>query len=122
MSKPKEVEVPDFLRDYITRSSFAMEKIAQVMEEQHTDWNLISNTLNSSFLVHNTKTEELCKAIAANTEEAKLFRTDAYSYSQKHQDAMWDLVKKLVLVMASTVVAIAAGVATLKLLLPVLGG
>lgn len=120
--KSREVEIPDYLRDYVTRSSVAMERIAQVMEQQHTDWNEISRTLNTSFALHNTKTEDLCRAISANTEEAKLFRTTVYAYSQKQRDSMWDTVKKLVLVMAGAIIAIATGVATLKLLLPILGG
>lgn len=105
--------IPDYLKDYIIRSSIAMEHIAGIMERQEkwisVQWPQLVDTLNSDFLLHNEKTENLekviknnlCEAINAQTEEAKKFRTEVWS-------RMWKLFER-VMIVAVTVVAAIAG-------------
>lgn len=110
---PENRNIPDYLKDYITRSSIAMEHIAGIMERQEkwisVQWPQLVDTLNSDFLLHNEKTENLekviknnlCEAINAQTEEAKKFRTEVWS-------RMWKLFER-VMIVAVTVVAAIAG-------------
>jgi hypothetical protein len=104
--------IPDYIKDYITRSSLAMEQIAQIIERQDkwisVQWPQLVDTLNSDFLLHNQKTENLenviknnlCEAINAQTEEAKNFRTEVWS-------RMWKLFERVTVVAVAVIAAIA---------------
>jgi len=109
---PGDSNIPDYLKEYIIRSSLAMEHIAGIMERQEkwisVQWPQLVDTLNSDFLLHNEKTENLekviknnlCETINAQTEEAKKFRTEVWS-------RMWKLFERVTVVAVAVIAAIA---------------
>jgi hypothetical protein len=97
-----DVEIPDYLRDYITRSSKAMEDIASGMskrdnfeKESQEKWRQTIETFNKDFVVHNTeiegKIQSMCEVTDKAIEEMRVFRTDVWGF-------MKGIVEKVVIV------------------------
>jgi|PlaIllAssembly_1097288.scaffolds.fasta_scaffold02326_3 hypothetical protein len=95
-------DIPDYLRDYITRSSKAMEDIAAGMakrddfeKESDEKWRQTIETFNRDFVVHNAevenKFENICTVMNASIEESKNFRTEVWGF-------MKGIVEKVVIV------------------------
>lgn len=103
-SPEREWGTPQYLGDYIARSSVAMEQIAGVMDRQEEwmkiQWPQLVDTLNSDFLLHNQRTEQLCAAITESTQEMMTFRKDVWS-------KMWTLFERVLLVTVGVLAAIA---------------
>lgn len=95
-----ETDIPDYLRDFVTRGTVAMENISRYMEQQSIAWPQLIDTLNSDFLVHNTKTDALCEAIDASVKEAEVFRKDVWN-------KMWSMTKWVVVTAVGVLAAIA---------------
>lgn len=95
-----EAELPDYLRDFVTRGTVAMENISRYMEQQNIAWPQLIDTLNSDFQVHNTKTDALCKAIDASVTQSKEFQKDVWN-------KVWGILRWVLTATVSVVVAIA---------------
>lgn len=98
-----EKEVPDYvIREYITRSSKAMEDIASGMakrdeydREAQEKWRQTIEAFNRDFAVHNaaveSKFENVCNVMNASIEESKNFRGEVWGF-------MKGIVEKVVIV------------------------
>jgi hypothetical protein len=102
-------DVPDYIREYIIKSSQFMEgqvklleKIEVGMSKRDQDnlvnqqrWQTVIETMNQNLVSHNTnvegKFEDVCKAMGSLTEESKLFRTDTWEWAK-------GLITKIVIV------------------------
>jgi hypothetical protein len=115
--------VPEYLKDYITRSTRAMEDISVTMETQgdrfvqiikemnvrEDRWADLITTLNKDFALHDEgiqkKFDALCTEIGAFTKEASTFRTET-----------WDWAKKLIGKFALILAALVGGIEVVKAL------
>jgi len=99
--KQPEPEIPPYLRDFVTRGAAAMEDISRYMEQQNIAWPQLIDTLNSDFLIHNAKTDALCKSIDGVVAQSQSFQKDVWNKT-------WKLVER-VLIVAVTVISAIAG-------------
>lgn len=104
-ARREEAEVPaEYLGEFVTRSSVAMEQIAVVMGRQEewmkTQWPQLVDTLNSDFLLHNQRVEQLCKVMDESNKQMLDFRKDVW-------DKMWNTFQKILMVAIGVLAAIA---------------
>jgi len=98
--KQSEPEIPEYLREFVTRGSVAMEDISRYMERQNIAWPQLVDTLNSDFLLHNVRTEALCKSIDASVTQSQTFQKDVWNKT-------WKLVERILIVAVTVISAIA---------------
>jgi translation initiation factor RLI1 len=100
--------IPEYLREYLSRGSRAMEDISTTMKLQgeryiqlvneinarEDQWADLIRTLNSDFALHSQNTEmkiaDLCKALGETTKEATTFRTETWDWGKR-------LIERLIL-------------------------
>lgn len=96
--------LPEHLEEFVTRSSVAMEQIATVMGRQEewmkTQWPQLVDTLNSDFLLHNQRVEQLCEVIDESNKQMLEFRKDVW-------DKMWNTFQRILIVAVGVLAAIA---------------
>lgn len=83
----------------------AMREVTRAVDTQNIQWPQMIDTLNSQFVLHNAKTDELGKYVQACTTENQVFRTEIWG-------KMWGLFEKVVFILA----AMAGGAVVLKVI------
>lgn len=96
------------LEQMIKEVGHAMREVSRAVDTQNLQWPQLIDNLNSQFVLHNQKTEDLCRAIEAATTQSKKFQDDVW---QK----MWALFEKVVIIFA----ALAGGATLARLILGV---
>jgi len=88
------VAKPDQIEESIRDMSAAMREVRRAVDTQNLQWPQLIDSLNSQFVLHNSKTEDLAKTVVAFTVETAKFRTDVWT-------KMWSLFEKVVLIFAA---------------------
>lgn len=83
----------DLLADAVKDMAAAMRDVSRAVDTQNIQWPQLVDALNSQFVLHNTKAEELGKFVVACTEENRKFRSEIWS-------KMWSLFEKVVIILA----------------------
>lgn len=83
----------DYLNESVRDVTIAMREVSRAVDAQNLQWPQLIDSLNSEFVLHNSKTEELAKSIDAHMIENATFRTEIWS-------KMWGLTEKVVIIFA----------------------